>query len=519
MKSNLHKHLAQRNLRSFVEKLSGGDSKFQASNLVVKTPITGQAFASVTLDDANTINNKIEASKNAFNIWKNVPAPKRGEFIKILGREITNNKSLLASLITHEAGKIILEAEGEVQEMIDICDYAVGLSRMIGGHTFPSERKNHTLNEYWYPLGPVGVISAFNFPAAVLGWNREIALVCGNSVIHKPSEKTPLTALACQSIFEEAAKKARKNGIFVPPHLSQVIIGGKEAGELLVNDNRIPLISATGSTNMGRHVGEQVARRFGKSILELGGNNAAVITDSADLSVALPSIIFGAVGTAGQRCTTTRRLFVPENMYKEVMQKLQNAYKQVNENDKVGDPRAAQTLVGPLIDLQAAENMEKALKQAAKEKGTVYYGGRALEKDYPDAGYVYPAFVAMKEQSEIVKKETFAPILYVMKYRSLSQVIEMVNDVPQGLSASIFTKDISYAEKFKKEVVTGIVNVNTGTSGAEIGGAFGGEKETGGGRESGSNSWQQYMRRTTSTTYFGKGAPTLAQGVKFDIEK
>jgi aldehyde dehydrogenase (NAD+) len=518
MKSNVHKHLTKQNLRSFISKISGIDNKFQANKLAVNTPITGQPIASVDFDDKASINNKIEASRNAFKIWKDVPAPKRGEFVKILGREITNNKSLLASLITYEAGKITSEAEGEVQEMIDICDYAVGLSRMIGGHTFPSERKNHTLNEHWYPLGPVGVITAFNFPTAVLEWNRAIALICGNSVLHKPSEKTPLTGLACQHIFYEAAKKARKNGIFVPPDLSQVIIGGKEAGELLVDDKRIPLISATGSTHMGRHVGEQVARRFGKSILELGGNNAAVITESADLSVALPSIIFGAVGTAGQRCTTTRRLFVPENMYKEVMQRLQNAYKQINENDRVGDPRDAKTLVGPLIDLQAAENMEKALKQAAKEKGTVYYGGRALEKAFPDAGYVYPAFVAMKDQTEVVKKETFAPVLYVMKYKSLSQVIEIVNDVPQGLSASIFTKNISHAEKFKKEIITGIVNVNTGTSGAEIGGAFGGEKETGGGRESGSNSWQQHMRRATSTTNYATGVPPLAQGVKFNIK-
>jgi len=498
-------------LKNILSELEINIKDYEGKSLTVHSPINGEKLASLACDNKNSYNLKIKKSAEAFKKWRDVPAPKRGELIRIFGDELRKNKPALGKLVTLECGKIYQEGLGEIQEMIDICDFAVGLSRQIGGLTLPSERPNHTMQENWLPLGVVGVISAFNFPAAVWAWNLALAVVCGDSVIWKPSEKTPIIAIACQKIFERAVKIFGDNSA---KDISQIIIGnGAEIGELLVNDNRIALISATGSTRMGRIVGPKIADRFGRSLLELGGNNAVIVTQSADLNIVLPSILFGAVGTAGQRCTTTRRVFIHEKIYNDFYSKLKNAYSKIN--GKIGNPLDPKTLVGPLIDKNSFDIMQKSLGIAKKAGAEITGGKRVLEKEYKNAYYVEPALVKLKKQADIVKHETFAPILYVMPYKNLAEAIEMQNDVPQGLSSSIFTTDLREAEIFKKYSDCGIANVNIGTSGAEIGGAFGGEKETGGGRESGSDSWKIYMRRQTSTTYYGATPPALAQGIKF----
>ena len=480
-------------------------------DLVVTSPIDGATLGRVRQDTPEEAGAKIGRAADAFAAWRQVPAPRRGELVRLLGEELRAHKDALGALVTAECGKIREEGRGEVQEMIDICDFAVGLSRQLYGLTIASERPGHKMTESWHPLGPVGVISAFNFPVAVWSWNAALALVCGDPVVWKPSEKTPLTALACQALFERAVAAF---GADAPDGLSDVLIGGREVGEALVDDGRVPLISATGSTAMGRAVGPRVAARFGRCILELGGNNAIVVAPSADLDMAVQAIVFGAVGTAGQRCTTTRRLIVHDQVYDALMPRLKAAYDSV----PIGDPLDADTLVGPLIDAASYTAMEQALDAAKVEGGTVFGGGRTLENRYPDAHYVKPAIVEMPGQSHTMQAETFAPILYVLKYTDLDDAITLHNDVPQGLSSAIFTTDVREAELFTSAVGSdcGIANVNIGTSGAEIGGAFGGEKETGGGRESGSDAWKAYMRRQTSTVNYSAALP-LAQGIRFDV--
>ena len=475
-----------------------------------QSPITGEVVAQVAEASKAEAEAAVARSREAFEAWRTVPAPRRGELVRLIGEELRAHKTELGRLVTLEAGKIVSEGLGEVQEMIDICDFAVGLSRQLYGLTIASERPGHRMMETWHPIGPVGIITAFNFPVAVWSWNAALALVCGDSVIWKPSEKTPLTALAVQALFEKAAK------VFggVPEGLSQVLVGGAEIGAVLTDDPRIPVVSATGSTRMGRIVGERVARRFGRSILELGGNNAAIVCPSADLDLALRGIAFAAMGTAGQRCTTLRRLIVNEGVYDTLVPRLAKAYGSVS----IGDPREAGTLIGPLIDKAAFDGMQAAL-EAARAAGATIHGGERVETGAPDAYYVRPALVEIDEQVEIVRHETFAPILYVLRAGGLPEAIKLQNDVPQGLSSSIFTNDLREAEAFVSAEGSdcGIANVNIGPSGAEIGGAFGGEKETGGGREAGSDSWKAYMRRATNTINYSRALP-LAQGVSFDIE-
>ena len=451
----------------------------------------------------------IETAHEAYLAWRSVPAPRRGELVRLLGEELRAAKADLARLVTLEAGKIVSEASGEVQEMIDICDYAVGLSRQIFGLTIATERADHRMMETWHPLGVVGVISAFNFPVAVWCWNAALALVCGDAVVWKPSEKTPLTALAVQALFGRAAARFGD----APANLSAVIVGGREVGEALVDHPKVPLVSATGSTAMGRAVGPRLASRFARALLELGGNNAAIVTPTADLDLTLRGVAFAAMGTAGQRCTSLRRLFVHDSLYDAFLPRLKAAYGSV----PVGDPRQAVTLVGPLIDAAAVDGQQRALVDAMAAGGQVT-GGERVEAGGADAVYVRPALVEMGSQAEVVRRETFAPILYVMRYTELSQAIALQNDVPQGLSSSIFTNDLREAELFvsSRGSDCGIANVNIGPSGAEIGGAFGGEKETGGGREAGSDAWKAYMRRATNTVNYGATLP-LAQGVKFDV--
>jgi aldehyde dehydrogenase (NAD+) len=438
-----------------------------------------------------------------------VPAPRRGELVRLLGEELRAAKADLGRLVTLEVGKIDSEGAGEVQEMIDICDYAVGLSRQLSGLTIATERAEHRMMETWHPLGVVGIISAFNFPVAVWSWNAALALVCGNSVVWKPSEKTPLTALAVQALFERAAAK-----FAAPQGLSSVLIGGRDIGETLVDHRSVPVVSATGSTAMGRAVAPRLATRFARAILELGGNNAAIVCPSANLDLALRGIVFAAMGTAGQRCTSLRRLFVHGAVYDALIAALRNAYASV----AVGDPRSAQTLVGPLIDHAAFEAMQKALAEARAAGATITGGDRVAVNDASGAYYGRPALVEIDAQTEVVKRETFAPILYVMKFAHLDAAIRLQNEVAQGLSSSIFTNDLREAERFLSVQGSdcGIANVNIGPSGAEIGGAFGGEKETGGGREAGSDAWKAYMRRATNTINYGNSLP-FAQGVRFDV--
>ncbi|ENY79899.1 L-piperidine-6-carboxylate dehydrogenase [Sphingopyxis sp. MC1] len=469
------------------------------------SPLTGEQIAAVRIADAADTDAALAAAGAAFRAWRDVPAPRRGELVRLFGEELRAAKDDLAMLVTIEAGKIPSEGAGEVQEMIDICDFAVGLSRQLHGLTIATERPGHRMMEIWHPLGVVGVISAFNFPVAVWAWNAALALVCGNSVVWKPSEKTPLTALATQAIFERALRRFGD----APAGLSQVLIGGRETGEALVDDTRVPLVSATGSTRMGRAVAPRLAQRFARAILELGGNNGVIVAPSADLDLALRGVAFGAMGTAGQRCTTTRRLFVHDSIYDGFVARLKAAYASVG----VGNPLESTVLVGPLIDRAAYEAMQAALS-AAKAAGGVVHGGERVGDGA--SYYVRPALVEMPGQAGPVLEETFAPILYVMRYDDLDTAIRLHNDVAAGLSSAIFTTDLREAERFLAASDCGIANVNLGTSGAEIGGAFGGEKETGGGRESGSDAWRQYMRRATNTVNYSDALP-LAQGVSFDV--
>jgi len=476
---------------------------------ILRSPIDGAEIGRVAFDTPASIEKKIAASVEAFHAWRDVPAPRRGELVRLFGEELRAHKDALGRLVTLEAGKILQEGLGEVQEMIDICDFAVGLSRQLYGLTIASERPGHRMMEQWLPAGPVAIISAFNFPVAVWAWNAALAIVCGDSTIWKPSEKTPLTALATQALFERAAKRFGS----APAHLSQLVLGVRDAGEALARDPRIPVVSATGSTAMGRALAPVVGARFGRSILELGGNNGMIVCPSAKLDLAQRAILFAAVGTAGQRCTSLRRLLVHDSIYDTLVPALKTAYARL----PIGDPLANGTLVGPLIDKHAFENMERALANAKDEGGRISGGGRVAADKYPNAFYVRPAIVEMPDQTETVRRETFAPILYVMRSRGFDQALALHNAVPQGLSSCIFTQDMQEAEKFLAASGSdcGIANVNIGPSGAEIGGAFGGEKETGGGRESGSDSWRAYMRRQTATINYSDALP-LAQGISFD---
>ena len=480
-------------------------------DMAVHSPITGEVIGTVRTQSVDEAKAAIGRAHVAFLEWRQVPAPRRGELIRLLGEELRASKDALGRLVTIEAGKITSEGLGEVQEMIDICDFAVGLSRQLYGLTIATERAEHRMMETWHPLGVCGVISAFNFPVAVWSWNAALALVCGDSVVWKPSEKTPLTALATQAIVQRAFKRFGN----VPAGLCELLVGGRELGELLGVDHRVPLVSATGSTAMGRALAPKLAERFARAILELGGNNAAIVAPSADLDLALRGIAFAAMGTAGQRCTTLRRLFVHDSVYDTLVPRLKKVYDGV----KIGDPREAGTLVGPLIDARSYEGMQRALEEARALGGQVHGGTRAEGVGADAAYYVRPALVEMPRHEGPVLRETFAPILYVMRYTSLDDAIELHNAVGAGLSSSIFTLDMREAERFISCTGSdcGIANVNIGPSGAEIGGAFGGEKETGGGRESGSDSWKAYMRRATNTINYSKALP-LAQGVKFDID-
>ena len=483
-------------------------SAYKGGSHAVHSPIDGSTLAHVALDTPADVTRKIGQAQQAFEAWRKVPAPRRGELVRIFGEVLRQNKQALGELVSWEAGKITQEGLGEVQEMIDICDFAVGLSRQLYGLTIASERPGHHMRETWHPLGVIGVISAFNFPVAVWSWNTTLALVTGNSVVWKPSEKTPLTALACQALFEQAVNTFGD----APAHLSQVSVGDRAAGEALVDDARVALVSATGSTRMGREVGPRVASRFGRVLLELGGNNAMILAPSADLDLAVRGILFSAVGTAGQRCTTLRRLIAHRSVKDDIVSRLKAAYAKI----RIGHPLEG-NLVGPLIDKQSFDAMQTALDQARAQGATVFGGERQLADTYPSAYYVSPAIVEVPSQLDIVKHETFAPILYVMAYDDFDEAVAMNNDVPQGLSSCIFTLDVREAELFQSAVGSdcGIANVNIGTSGAEIGGAFGGEKETGGGRESGSDAWKGYMRRQTNTINYSRELP-LAQGVTFD---
>ncbi|MEO6806249.1 MAG: aldehyde dehydrogenase family protein [Edaphobacter sp.] len=498
-------------VESLLTALGVPSTAYTSGTLAVRSPITGEAIAQLPTITAADATKAIAQAHAAFLEWRTVPAPRRGELIRLLGEELRANIEPLGRLVTIETGKLHSEGRGEVQEMIDICTFAAGLSRQLAGLTVPSERAKHRMMETWHPLGVVGIISAFNFPVAVWSWNASLALVCGNSVVWKPSEKTPLTALATQAIFDRAAKKFGS----IPKGLATLLIGDAAVGQQLVDSPLIPLVSATGSTAMGRAVAPRLASRFARAILELGGNNAAIVAPTADLDLTLRAIAFSAMGTAGQRCTTLRRLIVHDSVYDQLVPQLKKVYSSV----VVGDPGESTTLVGPLIDERAFNAMQKALSDAKAAGATITGGDRVLSKENPEAFYVRPALVEISTQADVVKRETFAPILYVLRYSDFPDALTLHNDVPQGLSSSIFTMNLREAEQFLSATGSdcGIANVNIGTSGAEIGGAFGGEKETGGGRESGSDAWKQYMRRATNTINYGTDLP-LAQGVSFDID-
>jgi aldehyde dehydrogenase (NAD+) len=476
--------------------------------LAVRSPVNGDPLAEFAAATANDVQTAIGQAHDAFLQWRMVPSPVRGELVRRFGEVLRNHKADLAELVSWEVGKIRQEALGEVQEMIDICDFAVGLSRQLYGLTIATERPRHRLMEQWHPLGPVGIISAFNFPVAVWAWNAALALVCGDSLIWKPSEKTPLTAMVCQALLAKSSQGMKD----IPQGLSVVVIGGREVGQALAADHRVPLVSATGSVAMGRNVAQTVAARLGRSLLELGGNNAGIVGPTANLALAIRGIVFAAAGTCGQRCTTLRRLFLHESIAADVLAKLKTAYASL----PIGNPLEDGTLIGPLIDERAFQQMQTALQTARSAGGTVT-GGERVTIGVPTGGfYVRPAIVEMPNHAEIMSQETFAPILYVLRYQSLDQAIAWQNGVTQGLASSIFTNDLREAELFLSAAGSdcGIANVNIGPSGAEIGGAFGGEKETGGGRESGSDSWKTYMRRATNTINFGSDLP-LAQGIRF----
>ncbi len=489
---------------------TGQVSHSSADYLQSHSPVDGELIGSVSKTTREQYEAVLAKAQEAFLVWREIPAPKRGEIVRQYGEELRRYKEPLGQLVSYEMGKSLQEGLGEVQEMIDICDFAVGLSRQLYGLTMHSERPNHRMYEQWHPLGVVGIISAFNFPVAVWSWNAMLALVCGDVCIWKPSEKTPLCGVACQNIFHKVLKENN-----VPEGVVSLINGDYRVGEWMTKDTRVPLISATGSTRMGKIVGQTVAGRLGRSLLELGGNNAIIVTPSADLNIVLTGALFGAVGTAGQRCTTTRRLIVHESQFEEVKTKMAKAYGQL----RIGDPLDQHNHVGPLIDKAAVDAYLSAIEQCKAQGGTVLVEGGMLEgQGYESGCYVKPCIAEATNDMAIVQHETFAPILYLLKYKDLDEAIAIQNGVPQGLSSAIMTNDMREAERFLAVNGSdcGIANVNIGTSGAEIGGAFGGEKETGGGRESGSDSWKAYMRRQTNTINYSKTLP-LAQGIKFDL--
>jgi aldehyde dehydrogenase (NAD+) len=482
----------------------------EGSEFSVKSPINGMEVARFRNASPAQLDAVISCAEEAFREFRSVPAPLRGELVRRIGNIAREHKDDLARIVTLESGKIMPEALGEVQEWIDVCDFAVGLSRQLHGKTIVSERPGHRMMEQWHPLGPVAVITAFNFPMAVWAWNSMVGLVCGNTMVLKPSEKTPLCALACQAVLEKALDSMPE----IPRGISSVIIGDRDIGQLIAEDKRFPLVSATGSTAMGRSVGATVGARLGRSLLELGGNNAMIVSETADLDLALRAIVFSAAGTAGQRCTTLRRLIAHESIRDDLVGRLKKSYASL----PIGDPNVPGSLVGPLVDGRSFDAMQNALKSAVAQGGEVLFGGERVTAGVPDGGfYVRPAIVSIRHDAQVVQEETFAPILYILTYGTLDEAIAIQNEVPQGLSSAIFTERMREAELFLSADGSdcGIANVNIGTSGAEIGGAFGGEKETGGGRESGSDSWKAYMRRTTNTINYGGELP-LAQGIVFE---
>ncbi len=504
--------LARLGLKEMNEGTSTGSNNFSSGDVLESySPVDGKLIGKVKCSTAEDYEKVMTSATEAFKNWRNVPAPKRGEYVRQFGDKLRERKEALGKLVSYEMGKSYQEGLGEVQEMIDICDFAVGLSRQLHGLTMHSERPGHRMYEQYHPLGVVGIISAFNFPVAVWCWNTALAWICGDVCVWKGSEKTPLCSIACQNLFTEVAKENN-----LPEGISCVVTGDYKVGEMMTTDKRVPLVSATGSSRMGRIVGATVAERFGKSLLELGGNNAIIITPDADLKMVVPGAVFGAVGTAGQRCTSTRRLIIHDSVYDKVRDAIINAYKQI----KIGNPLDENNHVGPLIDTDAVGMYNAALEKVVIEGGRVLVeGGVLCGEGYESGCYVRPAIAEAKNNFEIVQHETFAPVLYLLKYSgNVETAIEMQNDVPQGLSSAIMTSNLKDAEKFLSSGGSdcGIANVNIGTSGAEIGGAFGGEKETGGGRESGSDAWKIYMRRQTNTINYSDELP-LAQGIKFDL--
>ncbi len=494
------------------EGISTGAASWQGQGEEMSSfsPVDGHLIGKVNAASREDYETVVGQAQEAFKTWRLVPAPNRGEIVRQMGEQFRQYKTELGTLVSYEMGKSLQEGLGEVQEIIDICDFAVGLSRQLYGLSMHSERPSHRMYEQWHPLGIVGIISAFNFPVAVWSWNSMLAWVCGDVCVWKPSEKTPLTAIACQHIIKEVLKTNN-----VPEGVSGLVIGGREVGEWLSHDTRIPLVSATGSTRMGKAVGQAVGGRLGRSLLELGGNNAIIVSSQADLPLAIPAIVFGAVGTAGQRCTSTRRLIVHETIYDEVKTRLAKAYAQL----RIGNPLDAHYHVGPLIDTDAVQNYQSAIRAIEAQGGTFVVAPAVLSGEAFASGcYVAPCIAEVENHWDIVQHETFAPILYLIKYSTIEEAIALQNGVPQGLSSAIFTLNLREAEAFLSQAGSdcGIANVNIGTSGAEIGGAFGGEKETGGGRESGSDAWKAYMRRQTNTINYGTTLP-LAQGIKFEI--
>jgi len=486
---------------------STGRNYLESKNQITSyTPVDGKTIANVTTTTREQYEEVVQASQEAFKVWREMPAPQRGEIVRQIGDKLREFKEPLGKLVTYEMGKIYQEGLGEVQEMIDICDFAVGLSRQLYGLTMHSERPNHRMYEQWHPMGTVGIISAFNFPVAVWSWNAMIAAVCGDTMIWKGSEKTPLCGIAIQKIV---AKVLKENDL--PEGIFCLVTGDREVGEWMTEDERIPLISATGSIRMGKEVAKVVGGRLGKTILELGGNNAIIVSENADIEMAIRATVFGAVGTCGQRCTSTRRLIIHESVYDQFKERLLSIYENVN----IGNPLEPDTLVGPMIDQLAVDAMQNALKQVEKEGGKVIFGGEVLDRD---GFYVRPAIAEAKNEFDIVQEETFAPILYLIKYKTIDEAMSYHNGVKQGLSSAMFTLNMREAENFLSTHGSdcGIANINIGTSGAEIGGAFGGEKETGGGRESGSDAWKAYMRRQTNTINWSEELP-LAQGISFDV--